>query len=169
MARSSFRSRSGRRSNSIRTRGTGFCISKFMILELVAAVILLAACSSAWHNAMRKGDIVRGGVVEHARGDSRVSPRLRCSSRPSAPTMPTASCRCCGRCSSLSCACNCWVWFPGPVRRRRLWRHVRFGRRHFSDGADLRHDRRFGPSAFWINCVPHMDLPLVSSASDSGR
>jgi len=41
-------------------RGTGFCVSKFMVLELVAS-ILLAAVFIRLAQRIRKGDIVRGG------------------------------------------------------------------------------------------------------------
>jgi F-type H+-transporting ATPase subunit a len=46
--------------NNLYERGTGFCISKFMILELVAC-ILLAAVFIRLAQRVRKGDIVRGG------------------------------------------------------------------------------------------------------------
>ncbi len=46
--------------NNLYERGTGFCISKFMVLELVAC-ILLAAVFIRLAQRVRKGDIVRGG------------------------------------------------------------------------------------------------------------
>jgi F-type H+-transporting ATPase subunit a len=48
-------------------RGSGFCISKFMILELVACVIL-AAVFIRLAQRVRKGGIVRGGFWNMAEG-----------------------------------------------------------------------------------------------------
>ena len=169
---------------------TGFCISKFMVIELIiAALIVLIFTRLAPKVATGKAPkgyfwnlfeasllFIRDGIArpaidshdehDHSHHDAARSRARRSRRRPhsrqgASSTTATSSCRSCGRCSSSCCSAICSACSLGSAHRP-----VRSASRWRLAGVHVRHDARsqasfkFGPVGFWKNQVPSMDLPL---------
>jgi F-type H+-transporting ATPase subunit a len=139
--------------------GTGFCISRFMLLELMAAIILIAIFVSL-ANKIRKGAVARGGLANMAEGmlewlrDNVVRPAIgEHDADRFVPLLWTLF--------LFILLCNLIglvPWTGSPTGTLGVTFALALVTFITSLASGM---RRFGFIGFWKNQVPHMDLPVA--------